>query len=70
MFCWFMFWSGSRYTAGLPAISEGIVSLFSDNPRSENLSIIPDHFFSRFKKTYRSVSIIPLSEVHWLFAQG
>ena len=50
MFCWFMFWSGSRYTAGLPAISEGIVSLFSDNPRSENLSIIPDHFFFSLQK--------------------
>ena len=63
----------SRYTTGLQGISEGIVFAFSSwkpTKWKSCFNIIPDHFFFVPLPKNLLLSIIPLSEVHWLFAQG
>ena len=60
------------YTIGLQGVSEGIVSAFSSwKPTSENLTYHPWYLFVPLQKNLLlSIIIIPLPEVHWLFAQA
>ena len=61
----------SRYITGLQGISEGIVPRFLlENPQSENLTYHPWSFFFVPLQKNLLLSIIPLSEVHWLFGQA